>query len=273
MSTPDRPRVALCGISLESNAFSPVAGETDFRALCYLEGEELLAAARGEVSTVAMEMSGFVGAMDVTGPWEPVPLLFTASHPWGPVRQDFFDRALIESRARGVLYGSWHDPALVADALAAGEGASMTAVFNRDPKTAFAERLEVPARVVRLSSAPFAGRLGIYAGREVRCQPSCALELGGEGGIFVVAISNRYQTADPMFFEHLGLDIAAARTVCVKSRGHFRAGFAPWFPPERVVEVDTAGLTSPVLERLEWKGLPRPVYPLDEDTDWVPPNW
>ena len=76
-----------------------------------------------------------------------------------------------------------------------------------------------------------------------------------------------------MFFEHLGLDIGAARTVVVKSRGHFRAGFMPWFPPERVVEVDTAGLTSPVLERLDWKGLPRPVYPLDEDTDWVPPNW
>ena len=455
MSTPRRPRVALCGISLESNAFSPVAGEADFRALCYLEGEELLAAVRGEASTAAMEMVGFVGAMDVTGPWEPVPLLFTASHPWGPVRQDFFDRvledivarlrasggvdavyvanhgamvatgspdpdgdmlsrlraavgpeipivatldlhanvseamveaadvlisyqtnphvdmlergeeaahvlrailggavapkaafvrmpivppsvtlltregpyadlidygqrrkrelageilnvsilgdfafsdtpfngigivvtgrtsldpaqrlareiaercwadrgrfrksltalddavrmavengedprrpplifsdagdnpggggggdtvellrALIESGARGVLYGSWHDPALVADARSAGEGASMTAVFNRDPKTAFAERLEVPARVVKLSSEPFVGRLGIYAGRKVRCQPSCALELGGEGGILVVAISNRYQTADPMFFEHLGLDIAAAR--------------------------------------------------------------
>ena len=89
----------------------------------------------------------------------------------------------------------------------------------------------------------------------------------------VVVISNRYQTADPTFFEHLGLDIAAARTVCVKSRGHFRAGFDPWFPPERVVEVDTAGFTSPVLTRFDWEGLPRPVYPLDEETDWVPPNW
>ena len=517
MSSDVSPRVALCGISLESNAFSPVATEADFRALCYLAGDEIPTAARGEASTIAMEMHGFVSAMDVTGPWQPVPLVFTASHPWGPVEQGFFDsvvddivarlrasggvdavyvanhgamvatgsadpdgdmlsrlraavgpeapivatldlhanvseamveaadvlvsyqtnphvdmlergeeaahvlrailgggaaprsaflrmpivppsvtlltregpyadlidygqrrkrelagqilnvsilgnfafsdtpfngigivvtgrtslepaqrlareiaercwadrsrfrktltalddavraatengldprrpalifsdagdnpggggggdtvellRALVEVRARGVLFGSFHDPALVADALAAGEGAAMTAVFNRNPKTAFAERLEVPARVIQLCAEPFVGRLGIYAGREVRCQPSCALEIGGEGGIVAVAISNRYQTADPMFFEHLGLDIAAARTVCVKSRGHFRAGFTPWFGPERVLEVDTAGLTSPVLERLEWKGLPRPVYPLDEDADWVPPNW
>ena len=511
------PRVGLCGVSLESNAFAPVATEADFRALCHLAGDELLAAARGgEASTLATEMHGFVRAMDVTGPWRPVPLVYTASHPWGPVEQAFFDRvlgdivarlrtaggvdalyvanhgamvatgspdpdgdmlsrlraqvgpgvpivatldlhanvseamveaadvlvayqtnphvdmlergeeaahvlrailggtaapqaafirlpivppsialltregpygdlidlgqrrkrelageilnvsvlgnfpfsdtpyngigivvtgrsalapaedlarelaehgwagrerfcktltsrddavraavengcdpgrpalifsdagdnpggggggdtiellrALLASGARGVLYGSFHDPALVADAFAAGEGAALTAVFNRAPRTGFAERWEVPARVVALSAEPFVGRLGIYAGRKVRCEPSCALELGGEGGIRVVVISRRYQTADPMFFEHLGLDIGAARTVCVKSRGHFRAGFAPWFGPDRVVEVDTAGLTSPVLDRIDWQGLPRPVYPLDEDTDWTPPG-
>ena len=181
--------------------------------------------------------------------------------------------ALLDANARGVLYGSFFDPLLVADALAAGVGADMTAVFNRDPKTTFGKRLEAPARVLKVSTEPFVGRLGIYAGKEIRCQPSCVLELGGSGGISVVVISNRYQTADPMFFEHFGLDISAARTVCVKSRGHFRAGFIPWFQPEQVLEVDTAGLTCPVLERLEWNGLPRPVYPLDEHTDWIPPNW
>jgi hypothetical protein len=34
--------------------------------------------------------------------------------------------------------------------------------------------------------------------------------------------------------------------------------------------VDTPGLTSPVLERLEFKGLPRPVFPLDAGTQWTP---
>jgi len=37
-----------------------------------------------------------------------------------------------------------------------------------------------------------------------------------------------------------------------------------------VLEVDTPGLTSPVLERLEFKGLPRPVFPLDVDAVWTP---
>ena len=30
--------------------------------------------------------------MDVTGPWKPVPLVYTHSHPWGPADQGFFDR-------------------------------------------------------------------------------------------------------------------------------------------------------------------------------------
>ena len=59
-----------------------------------------------------------------------------------------------------------------------------------------------------------------------------------------------------------------ARIIVVKSRGHFRAGFYPWFDPEQVYEIDTPGLTAPVLERFQWKGLPRPVYPLDPDVEW-----
>ena len=83
-------------------------------------------------------------------------------------------------------------------------------------------------------------------------------------------ISDRQQTADPVFFEMFDLDIAQARVVAVKSRGHFRAGFAPWFSPTQVYEVDTPGLTSPVLGRFDWRHLPRPSYPLDPDTIWTP---
>ena len=125
-------------------------------------------------------------------------------------------------------------------------------------------------RAVREES--IVGRRGIYAGRRLALGRMAALEIGGEGGVTVVVLSARHQTADPVFFEALGLDIGAARTVCVKSRGHFRAGFDLWFPPEQVVEVDTPGVTAPVLERFEWKGLPRPVYPLDPDTVWPPPG-
>ena len=508
------PRIAICGIDLESNAFSPPATEADFHKLCYLEGEAILADARSAAPRCIADVAGFVTTMDVTGPWTPVPRVYTHCHPWGPADQAFFDRtvdkiiaglgdvdavfvanhgamlttdsqdpdgdllqrlreavgpdvtlvvtldlhanvstrmaeaadvliayqtnphvdmfergeeaahvvrgmiggalkpqsafvklpiapptttlltregpyadlidygqrrkrelggailnvsvlggfvfsdapragmavvvtgrtalepaqrlardiaerawadrerfqkplmpvaeavagslqrsvepglpaviyadsgdnpggggggdtmellsALVAAKARGVLYGSFHDPALAAEALERGVGAEFHAVFNRDPATRFSQCFEAKVRVCAISTDPFVGRLGLYAGMQINTAPSCALEIGGPGGITVVVISNRYQTADPMFFEHLGLDIAMARTVCVKSRGHFRTGFEPWFPPEQVVEADTEGFTSPVLSRFDWTDLPRPVFPLDQDTDWVPPNW
>ena len=179
--------------------------------------------------------------------------------------------ALIRGGAKEVLYGSFFDPELAAQAHDVGEGGHFEAVFNRERETDVAKRVSAPATVLSLSDGCFVGRRGIYANRRLNLGPSCALGIGKDNQLTVIVISERQQTADPLFFEQFGIDIGAARTVCVKSRGHFRAGFDEWFGPEQVYEIDTAGLTSPVLERFEWKGLPRPVYPLDEDTQWSPP--
>ena len=180
--------------------------------------------------------------------------------------------ALVEAGARGVLYGSFCDSALAAEAHRLGVGERFGAVFNRDGESEFSRRFEAEATVLALGDGRVVGRRGLYADRAMELGPSCALGIGGEAGIVVVVISKRRQTADPVFFEMLDLDIGAARCVCVKSRGHFRAGFDPWFSPEQVYEVDTPGLTSPVLDRFQWKNLPRPVYPLDEDAVWNPPG-
>src|SRR5262249_50618678 len=105
-----------------------------------------------------------------------------------------------------------------------------------------------------------------WAGRALDVGPSAALDLGG---VTVVVTTQRKQCADPVFFEMLGLDVAAARVVVVKSRGHFRAGFTRLFAPEQIVEVDAPGLTSPILGNFKFQNLPRPVYPLDQHTSWA----
>ena len=99
--------------------------------------------------------------------------------------------------------------------------------------------------------------------------PSALLDLGG---IQLVVITNRCQCMDPRQFEMFGLDIAQARVVVVKSRGHFRGGFDEFFKPDQIYEVDCPGLTSPILANFTWTKLPRPVYPLDEETTWTPPT-
>ena len=88
----------------------------------------------------------------------------------------------------------------------------------------------------------------------------------------MLVCSRRVQCADPAFFEALGLDVGAFCSLTVKSRGHFRAGFDLWYSDDRILEVDAAGLTSPMLDRYPWKALSRPVWPLDPDTRWTPPS-
>jgi microcystin degradation protein MlrC len=167
-------------------------------------------------------------------------------------------RKLHEARIPDVLYGMFYEPELAAAAHSAGEG--------REIEARFTEGFGARAKVLKLTDGKIVGRRGIWAGRALDLGPTCAL---GIGGVIVVCASKRKQCADPVFFEMHGLDVRAARTVVVKSRGHFRGGFDEFFPPERVIEVDTPGLTSPVLERLEFKGLPRPVFPLDADAQWT----
>lgn len=181
--------------------------------------------------------------------------------------------ALVAANIRGAYVGSFYDPALAEEAHAVGEGGSLTARFNRARGDAPWEQwdapLEVSATVTALRDGDVTGRLGIMAGRRLHLGKCARLTIGGPGGIEVIVISDRSQTADPVFFEMLGLDIAQAQTVVVKSRGHFRAGFAPWFAPEQVYEIDTGGLTSPVLDRWPLTKVPRPSYPLDLDAAWT----
>jgi microcystin degradation protein MlrC len=168
---------------------------------------------------------------------------------------------------KDALVGVIHDPALAAEAHALVEGAPFTARFNRDGGDTFARPFAVPAAVRRLFNGAIRGRRGIYANNTLDLGPAAALQLDG---ITVVVLTNRFQCADPMFFEAFGLDIAAARVVVVKSRGHFRGGYDEFFTPEQIVEVDLPGLTSPVLSRFDWKRLPRPVIPLDDGVEWSP---
>lgn len=181
--------------------------------------------------------------------------------------------AFHQASATGVLYGSFCDSDLAAEAHRAGVGAMITARFNRcrDPDRPGAQwdaPFEAQARVIALHDGHVVGERGMTAGRRMSLGLSAALELDD---MTVVVISDRTQTSDPVFFHMLGLDPGKARTVVVKSRGHFRAGFRRWFPPERVFEVDTAGLTSPVHDRWPLQHLTRPTFPIDPETQWSPP--
>ena len=193
-----------------------------------------------------------------------------ADNPGGGGRGNtmFLLRAFAEAGVKGALLGIIYDPPLAAEAHRHGLHYNFDARFNRDETTKFSEPWSAPARVAALHDGNCVGRRGIYAGTRLALGPCAALAIGG---ITVVVVSHRVQCADSIFFEMMGLDIGRARSVAVKSRGHFRGGFDEFFGPGQIVEVDLPGLTSPMLNRFEWTRLPRPVIPLDDNVSWQPP--
>jgi microcystin degradation protein MlrC len=200
------------------------------------------------------------------------PLIFAdvADNPGGGGRGNtmWILESFLKADVRNGLVGVIHDPALAADAHVRGLGSTFTAHFNRDQSDEFSRPFSADATVAGLREQAVRGRRGIYADNTLDLGLCAALTIGG---LTVVVVSNRVQCADPVFFEMFGLDISAARVVVVKSRGHFRGGFDEFFRNEDVVEVDAPGLTSPILSRFNWRHMPRPVLPIDDNAQWTPP--
>jgi microcystin degradation protein MlrC len=180
-------------------------------------------------------------------------------------------RALWAAGARRVLLGVFTDPALAREAHGQGVGASFVARFNRDTTgDPFAEPLACTATVLALSDGAFVGRKGLVKGSAQSMGPSALLALEGPGRLQVAVISRRQQLLDPAQLEALAVDLAPVRTLVVKSRGHFRAAFDDFAPPERIVEVDGPGLTTPNLASLPLERVRRPIFPLDAVATWPP---
>lgn len=177
--------------------------------------------------------------------------------------------ALVKAQARGVVIGVFNDPPLASQAHEHGIGATFEAHFNRSEGNVFSQPFSAHARVIALSDGVITGRHGMMKGIRSSMGLSALLRIAG---VDIAVISNRQQCLDPVQLETLGVDLAATRSLVVKSRGHFRAGFNEFFSPGQIVEVDCPGLTSPSLHTFAWTRLPRPVYPIDPETTWVPPT-
>jgi microcystin degradation protein MlrC len=260
----DLPKCGLCVTVTARGGDAAVAREAAL---------DLARRAWGERARYARPLTSLADAVAIArdAVATPVILADAADNPGGGGRGNtaWLLAALHAARVPGVVLGNFVDPALAAEAHAAGEGARLDpAVFNR-VESEFSQRLAAPARVLALRDGTGVGRRGTMAGRRFDLGASALLELEGSG-LRVVVCSLRRQLHEPRMLEMHGIDIAAARCVVVKSRGHFRAGFDEFAPPARIFEVDAPGLTSPVLSNFAWRRLPRPVFPLDPDAVWGP---
>jgi microcystin degradation protein MlrC len=173
--------------------------------------------------------------------------------------------AILAIEARDVAIGPFWDPNAAAKAHAAGIGAEFDLVLNEGFEDLFAKPFAVRACVTGLSDGGFDARSGPAKGVHISQLQCAALAIGGTT---LVVTSRRLQALAVEQFEIVGVDISKLRAVIVKSRGHYQASFAEFFDRSHMREIDTPGWMSPKLERLSYSNIPRPLFPMDQDTTW-----
>jgi microcystin degradation protein MlrC len=154
------------------------------------------------------------------------------------------------------------DPEAVARMQAAGVGATVTLQLGGKsdmPSLGLEGRpLEIGGTVRALSDGTWVVRGPMYTGITVCTGPTAVLEAEG---MKIVVVSRHHEPWDLGIFTSVGIDPARTRYLILKSRIHYRAGFAPL--AKATITCDGEGVTTSDNARLNYRNLRRPIHPLD----------
>lgn len=246
------------------------------QALVIADGDAGLAAAVADDQAAALwtlrhallpPLPGIDAALDLAlaEPAGPVVLADQADNPGGGAPGDatFLLRRVLERGLTGVVSGIYWDPIAVRLCAEAGEGATLDLRLGGKlgPMSGDPLDLRITVRAVRDGLTQRFGTLPVPLGRMVW---ACVARPDGgpDGGVDLVLNDLRTQVLHPEAFTALGIDLGAARIVCVKSSTHWRAGFAPI--AARLIDVATPGAISPVFDRIPARRQP-PLWPRHQD--------
>jgi microcystin degradation protein MlrC len=170
---------------------------------------------------------------------------------------------LLRQGVEDVAVAAVWDPAAVQAMMAAGVGAHVT--LDLGGKTdmpsigAKGRPLRLAGKVRRLSDGEWVVRGPMYTGSRVTTGPTALFETGG---LSIVVTSLHHEPWDLGIFTAIGVDPHHCRYLLLKSRIHYRAGFAPL--AKATITLDGVGVTTSDNSLLTFNRVRRPIYPLDE---------
>jgi microcystin degradation protein MlrC len=171
-------------------------------------------------------------------------------------------RAVLRAGLEDVAVAAIWDPVAVQRMAAAGVGARVTlALGGRTDMPAIGkagEPLEVTGRVRTLSDGEWIVRGPMYTGVRVQMGPTAVLDTGK---VQIVVVSRHHEPWDQGVFTSVGIDPRTKRYLLLKSRIHYRAGFAPL--ARATITCDGEGVTTSDNDRLRFRHVRRPIFPLD----------
>jgi microcystin degradation protein MlrC len=154
------------------------------------------------------------------------------------------------------------DPQAAEEAAAAGVGKTLTLTLGgKVPMPALKVRsgpLTVTGRVKLVFDGVYLNRGPMYRG--VRNDTGLTVVLD-TGKVEIVIVSRHQEPFDINCLLSAGIDPLQKRYVALKSRVHWRAGFAEM--ARAIIECTGVGVTTSDYSQIEFKHVRRPIYPLD----------
>ena len=174
--------------------------------------------------------------------------------------------AVIDAGLTDVVVAAVWDPEAVREMQATGIGREVTlALGGKTAMPAIGEQgrpLRLTGRVKTLSDGRWTVRGPMYTGVAVDMGPSAVFETGG---LKIVVVSHHHEPWDVGVFTSLGIAPEHHRYILLKSRIHYRAGFAAL--DHHTLALDGTGVTMSDNGRLAYRHVRRPIYPLDAMDD------
>ena len=132
------------------------------------------------------------------------------------------------------------------------------------------EPLPVTGTVRAVTDGVFTVTVPMGRGTQTDMGPTAVLEISGAAGgtVQVVVCSRNVEPWDPGCFRSLGIEPTEQAYLILKSRIHYRAGFADisW----RDIPCNGVGVTSSDNSLFDFRNVRRPIYPLDPNTPATP---
>jgi microcystin degradation protein MlrC len=171
-------------------------------------------------------------------------------------------REVIRQGLEDVAVAAVWDPDAVQRMAKAGVGATVTlSLGGKTDMPSIGMKgapLDVTGKVRTLSDGEWIVRGPMYTGVKVTMGPTAVLDTGK---VQIVVVSRHHEPWDQGVFTSVGIDPKTKRYLLLKSRIHYRAGFAPL--ARATLTLDGDGVTTSDNSRLRFAAVRRPIFPLD----------
>lgn len=169
-------------------------------------------------------------------------------------------RALLDAGVKNACFGPMVDGAAVQVLQATVVGQTVQIVLGGKTDPDFGGGpLVVEAELVSISDGHFIGDGPMIHGLSGNFGPSAVIRVGD---IEILVVTIPRQILDLQQFKAFGIDPQYKHVVALKSMQHFRAAFEPI--SGAIIVCDSGALCTPSYDRLPYRNVPRPIFPLDK---------